>query len=111
MQAVDDPFLGWSIGRSGEHYVGRRLQMVKGAWDPTDASPKGLRRYAKLCGWALARAHARSGDAVAIAGYLGSGNVFDRAVGEFADSYADQNERDYVAFRDAIAAGRVPVAD
>jgi uncharacterized protein (DUF2252 family) len=111
MQAVDDPFLGWSIGRSGEHYVGRRLQTVKGAWDPTDASPKRLRRFAKLCGWALARAHARSGDALAIAGYLGSGNVFDRAVAEFADSYADQNERDYVAFRDAISAGRVPVAD
>lgn len=111
MHAVDDPFLGWSIGRSGEHYVVRRLQMAEGDWDPADASPKRLRRHAKLCGWALARAHARSGDALAIAGYLGSGDVFDRAVAEFAESYADQNERDFAAFRDAIAVGRVPVAD
>ena len=63
--------------------------------------------YARLCAWTLARAHARSGDAIAIAGYLGSSDVFDRAIGDFADAYADQNERDHAALLDAIAAGRV----
>ena len=63
--------------------------------------------YARLCAWALARAHARSGDSVAIARYLGSADAFDRAIAEFAESYADQNQRDYQALLDAIATGRV----
>ena len=63
--------------------------------------------YARLCAWTLARAHARSGDAIAIAGYLGSSDVFDRAITDFAEAYADQNERDHAALLDAIAAGRV----
>ena len=63
--------------------------------------------YAEICGWTLARAHARSGDAVAIAAYLGSGDAFDRAMASFAEAYADQNERDYAAFRDAIDSGRI----
>ena len=66
-------------------------------------------RYGELCGWALARAHARSGDAVAIGSYLGAGNTFDRAMCVFADGYADQNERDYEALRHAADAGRITV--
>jgi hypothetical protein len=69
--------------------------------------PQLLRIYAEICGWTLAKAHARSGDAVAIASYLGSGDVFDRAMATFAESYADQNDRDYASFRAAIDAGRL----
>ena len=70
-----------------------------------DAS--GLEAYARICGWTLARAHARSGDRIAIAAYLGSGDVFDRAMASFAETYADQNERDYDALQGAVASGRV----
>ena len=66
-----------------------------------------MEAYAEICGWTLARAHARSGDAVAIGSYLGSGDVFDRAIARFAESYADQNERDYDALKQAVASGRV----
>ena len=69
--------------------------------------PSDLALYGRLCGWTLARAHARSGDAIAIASYLGSADVFDRAVAAFAEAYADQNERDHAALVAAIAAGRV----
>jgi hypothetical protein len=69
--------------------------------------PQGMRAYGELCGWTLARAHARTGDRVGIASYLGSGSAFDRAVGEFARSYADQNERDHRALVDAIGSGRI----
>ena len=67
----------------------------------------GLRAYGRACGWTLARAHARSGDRVAIAAYLGSGDAFDRAMASFAEAYADQNDRDYRALRDAVASGVV----
>ena len=67
------------------------------------------RRYGQVCGWTLARAHARSGDVVAIAGYLGSGDSFDRAIARFAETYADQNEADYTALRHAVDAGRIAV--
>ncbi len=66
-----------------------------------------MQRFAQVCGWTLARAHARSGVAAPIAGYLGSGKVFDTAIGDFAVAYADQNERDYAAFKAAIESGRV----
>jgi hypothetical protein len=69
--------------------------------------PKGMAVYAKLCGWTLARAHARSGDRIAIAAHLGKRDVFDRANLEFAEAYADQNERDHQALRAAVKAGRV----
>jgi hypothetical protein len=69
--------------------------------------PKGMLLYAKLCGWTLARAHARTGDRIAIAAYLGSGPAFDDAVGDFAAAYADQNERDHRSLLDAIASGRI----
>jgi Uncharacterized protein conserved in bacteria (DUF2252) len=70
-------------------------------------TPRGMAVYAKVCGWTLARAHARSGDAVAIAGYLGSGDTFDQALASFAEVYADQNERDYAALRGAVETGRI----
>ena len=69
--------------------------------------PRGMAIYARLCGWTLARAHARSGDRVAIAAYLGTGDAFDKAISIFAEAYADQNERDYRALTDAIASGRI----
>src|SRR3954447_15934574 len=67
--------------------------------------PSALAAYARICGWTLAKAHARSGDAVAISAYLGSSDAFDRAMASFAEDYADQNERDYAAFRDAVGSG------
>ena len=69
--------------------------------------PDGMAAYGRLCGWTLARAHARSGDRIAIAAYLGGGNAFDRAILEFSQAYADQNERDYQALREAVDSGRV----
>ena len=69
--------------------------------------PSGLRMYGELCGWTLARAHARSGDRIAIAAYLGGSEVFDRAITQFAAAYADQNERDHAALVDAVASGRL----
>ena len=71
--------------------------------------PNGLIAYARACGWTLARAHARSGDRIAIASYLGGGEGFDDAIGDFARTYADQNERDYEAFAGAVDSGRLQV--
>src|SRR5262249_32851424 len=85
-QAASDVFLGWGDGaRSGHHYYMRQLWDVKGQSDPTAMDPGSLASYGALCAWALARAHARTGDPVAIAGYLGSSDVFDRAVADFAE--------------------------
>jgi len=110
-QAASDIFLGWTQGpRSGRHYYVRQLWDVKGQGDPTAMDPDGLVYYGALCAWGLARAHARTGDAVQIAGYLGSGDVFDEAIAEFADRYAQVNEEDHRAFVAAIAAGEVEVA-
>jgi hypothetical protein len=70
-------------------------------------TPYTMGLYAQLCGWTLARAHARSGDRIAIASYLGSGDKFDRAIADFAEAYADQNERDYETFAKAVDSGRL----
>jgi hypothetical protein len=114
MQAAGDIFLGWLREPRGldddkprDFYV-RQLWDSKISADVTAMRPADMALYARLCAWTLARAHARSGDPIAITGYLGSTDVFDRAVAAFAESYADQNERDYQALLDAIAAGRVP---
>ena len=72
-------------------------------------APTALEAYGEICGWTLARAHARSGDTIAISAYLGNGDAFDRAMGSFAEAYADQNDRDYQALQEAAASGRVPV--
>src|SRR4051812_27768312 len=109
MQAASDIFLGWDrvTGIDGEvrdFYV-RQLWDGKGSAVVEAMDPARLSTYGKLCGWTLARAHARSGDRVAIAGYLGSGTAFDTALVAFSEAYADQNERDYSALRAAVAAG------
>ncbi|GAA1272182.1 DUF2252 domain-containing protein [Pseudonocardia aurantiaca] len=111
MQAVGDIFLGWVQvqgfdGQTRDFYL-RQLRDWKGSAELSAMVPKGMRAYGELCGWTLARAHARSGDRVAIAAYLGSGPAFDEAVGDFAALYADQNERDHSALVEAIYSGRV----
>jgi len=112
MQASSDIFLGWQRieagldGRARDFYV-RQLRDWKFSLDIPDMRPIGMRRYGELCGWTLARAHARCGDRIAIASYLGNSDVFDKAIAAFAVAYADQNERDYQALQDAAATGRV----
>jgi hypothetical protein len=93
-------------GRSVDYYL-RQLRDWKGSAEIDQLRPSPMAEYGKLCGWTLARAHARSGDRVAIAAYLGSGNNFDRAILEFATAYADQNERDYQLLVDAARSGRI----
>jgi uncharacterized protein (DUF2252 family) len=114
MQAASDIFLGWFRARhadAADHdYYVRRIADGKAAIDVSVLRPAGLAAYGRLCGWTLARAHARAGDRIAIAGYLGRGDTFDRAVAAFANRYADRNEADYQALRRAVAAGRVPAA-
>jgi uncharacterized protein (DUF2252 family) len=111
MQATSDIFLGWDSrngidGEARDFYV-RQLRDGKGSADLTQMVPEGMAFYGATCGWTLARAHARSGDRIAIATYLGSSDAFDRAIGEFAETYADQNERDHAALVQAIVEGRV----
>jgi uncharacterized protein (DUF2252 family) len=112
MQASSDIFLGWQHVEAGlddrptDFYV-RQLRDWKFSVEIDTLLPAGLRIYGTICGWTLARAHARSGDRIAIAAYLGGSDVFDRAIAGFAASYADQNERDYEALVEAVAAGRV----
>ena len=111
MQAASDIFLGWcpAVGyddRERDFYL-RQLWDGKRSADVERLGPEAMTVYARMCGWTLARAHARSGDRVAIAAYLGGGDRFDRALAEFAARYADQNERDYEALLAAIACGRL----
>src|SRR3712207_4575633 len=111
MQAVSDIFLGWVRvegidGRMRDFYV-RQLRDWKGSADVETMLPEGMLAYGEVCGWTLARAHARSGDRLAIAAYLGRGTAFDVAIREFAESYADQTERDHQALVAAIASGRI----
>jgi uncharacterized protein (DUF2252 family) len=107
MQAAGDIFLGWQhADAAGDFYV-RQLRDWKGSADIQRMNPSAMRAHGRMCGWTLARAHSRSGDRVAIAGYLGSGEAFDEAIATFAEAYADQNERDYRALADAAKTGRV----
>ena len=111
MQAASDIFLGWerAEGLSGEKrdfYI-RQLRDWKGSWPPEAMDPRVMSVYGRMCARTLARAHARSGDRIAIASYLGASDVFDRSIAGFAEAYADQNERDYQALKDAAASGRV----
>jgi len=107
MQAASDIFIGWFRGRVERDYYWRQLKDMQGSADVASLSPDELVLYAGLCGWALARAHARSGDRVQIAAYLGKSERFDRAVADFAQAYADQNERDHTALCAAVKSGRV----
>ena len=109
MQAASDPFLGWFRGsgpRGLDFYV-RQLRDGKASFDISTLFPAGLIRYVEVCGQVLARSHARSGEAAAITGYLGTGKVFDDAVEEFAVRYADQTIKDHAALVAAAAAGRI----
>ena len=112
-QAAGDIMLGWTRvtgydGVSRDFYV-RQLWDGKGSAIVEAMNPAAMTVYAQLCGQALAKAHARSGDAIAIASYLGAGDSFDRAMASFAEAYADQNERDYHALRAAVSAGRIAI--
>ena len=111
MQAASDILLGWYRltafdGRDRDYYV-RQLWDGKGSIDVETMRPSMLLGYARMCGWTLARAHARSGDRIAIAAYLGRKDVFDLAIADYAAAYADQNERDYEALAAAAASGRI----
>jgi uncharacterized protein (DUF2252 family) len=112
MQAASDIFLGWlrvDAGLDGQarDFYGRQLKDWKGSAEIEQMVPYGMAEYGKLCGWTLARAHARSGDRIAIAAYLGGGNAFDRAIVEFSKAYADQNERDYRQLESAVTSRRI----
>jgi len=112
MQATSDIFLGWvhvkaGLDGVGRDFYGRQLKDWKGSAEIEQMVPEGMAVYGRLCGWTLARAHARSGDRIAIAAYLGNGNAFDRAILDFSRAYADQNDRDYQALVNAVNSGRI----
>jgi len=109
MQTASDMFLGWytGTGKYGHHYYGRQLRDAKIKPVIEIMQPTDLKGYANLCGRALARAHARSGDAAVLSGYMGNSIVFEEAIADFSVAYADQNERDHAALVDAIRSGRV----
>src|SRR5277367_1752970 len=110
MQAQSDIFLGWTRingpdGIDRDFYV-RQLRDWKFSVPIEAMAPVGMTLYARLCGWTLARAHARSGDRIALAAYLGGSAKFDEAIADFAETYADQNERDYAALQAAVKDGK-----
>jgi uncharacterized protein (DUF2252 family) len=112
MQASSDIFLGWlhvDTGLDGRErdFYGRQLKDWKGSAEIDQMEPEGLMAYGRLCGWTLARAHARTGDRMAIAAYLGKGSTFDRAIVDFSHAYSEQNERDFKALSKAVKSGRV----
>jgi uncharacterized protein (DUF2252 family) len=112
MQASSDILLGWlhvdsGIDGQARDFYGRQLKDWKGSAEVEQMVPKGMATYGKLCGWTLARAHARSGDRIAIAAYLGGGSSFDRAVLRFSNAYAEQNQRDYQELTAAVASRRI----
>jgi uncharacterized protein (DUF2252 family) len=112
MQAASDIYLGWTRGLdTSRHFYWRQLRDMKGSAEVEAMTPLGLEMYARACGWTMARAHARSGDPVAIAAYLGEAESFDDAMTDFAERYADQNERDYAQFAGAVDAGRLKAAE
>jgi uncharacterized protein (DUF2252 family) len=108
MQATSDIFLGWTRGvQANRYYYWRQLRDMKASAVVEGMTPVAMRFYAQICGWTLARAHARSGDPIAIAEYLGPDGTFDNAIADFSAGYAEQNQRDYDAFVKAIADGRI----
>ena len=108
MQAASDIYLGWTKGvQENRYFYYRQLRDMKGSAAVESMAPGALSFYARECGWSLARAHARSGDPIAMAAYLGKSDAFDKAVTEFSERYADQNERDYKTFTAAIRSGRL----
>jgi uncharacterized protein (DUF2252 family) len=112
MQAASDIYLGWTKGLdTRRHFYWRQLRDMKGSVLVEDMTPLGLTFYARTCGWTLARAHARSGDPVAMATYLGDSDAFDKSITDFSERYADQNEQDYEEFVKAIRAGRLEAVE
>jgi len=116
MQATSDIFLGWlhskeTLDGAERDFFVRQLWDWKTSVDLDTILPEGLELYGEVCGFLLARAHARSGDRIAIASYLGKSDSFDRALAEFAVAYADQNERDHAALRQAADGGRIAVQE
>jgi uncharacterized protein (DUF2252 family) len=109
MQSASDIFLGWTHGKGGRNFYIRRLRDMKIKPLVEVFNPTTMVTYAKLCGWTLARAHAKSGDPGMIAGYLGKSDVFDRAITRFSELYSDQVERDHAAFMHTIREGRIEV--
>lgn len=107
MQSSSDIFLGWARGRAGKDFFVRQLRDMKFSVPVEGVSVLSLKRYAEYCGWTLARAHAKSGDASTISGYLGKSDRFDQALGDFALAYADQNEKDHAALVKAVSSGQV----
>ena len=112
VQAASDIYLGWTKGRDvRRHFYWRQLRDMKGSVNIERATPLGLTAYARTCGWTLARAHARSGQPIAIAEYLGDSDRFDQSVTDFSMRYADQNEQDYQQFVNAIRSGRLKAVE
>jgi uncharacterized protein (DUF2252 family) len=112
MQAASDIYLGWTKGLdTSRHYYWRQLRDMKGSALVELMTPVGLIFYARICGWTLARAHARSGDPVAIAAYLGGSNAFDKSITDFSERYADQNEKDYEQFVTAVRSGQLQAVE
>ena len=111
MQTTSDIFLGWTGSVDGHQYYWRQLYDMKGSADVSTMSARQMRKYASLCGWTLAHAHARSGDPIEISGYIGSGKVLPDALTAFAHAYADQNEEDYKKFTKAIKSGRISATE
>jgi hypothetical protein len=107
MQAASDLFLGWTHGRGGRHFYIRQLHGVKVKPMVEVYDPPTMNVYAQYCGWVLARAHARSGNSKLISEYLGSTDRFDQSIADFAEAYADQNERDYQEFVGAVRKRRL----
>lgn len=111
LQAAGDILLGYAIRPGGRHIYIRQLRDAKIKPDLDTMSPRGFRRYAATCGEVLARAHARSADAVVLSAYLGKGSSFDEAIGQFAAAYARQTEQDHAALLAAIKSGRLAAAE
>jgi uncharacterized protein (DUF2252 family) len=112
MQAASDIYLGWTKGQEANRYLyWRQLRDMKGSAVVESMAPVSLGFYAGICGWTLARAHARAGDPIAIAAYLGKSDAFDLSIADFSDCYADQNEQDYLAFVEAVGSGRLEATE
>jgi uncharacterized protein (DUF2252 family) len=112
MQAASDIYLGWTKGLDvRRHFYWRQLRDMKGSIEAELLRPPGLGFYGRICGWTLARAHARSGDPVAMAEYLGASSAFDKSITDFSERYADQNEQDYTEFVKAIRSGQLAAVE